>query len=55
MRLAGHPVDDVLHRAPVADQRIGDESPMAPPPEGLGAHDRQRFAGIGAGLQRVQR
>ena len=55
MRLAGHPVDDVLDREPVFDQRIGDESPMASPPDGLGAHERQRFAGIGAGFERGQR
>ena len=55
MRLAGHPVDDVLDREPVADQRVGDEPPMASPPDRLGAHDRERFAGSGAGLERVQR
>lgn len=51
MKNAGRTIDQVADSEAVGDQGVGDQPPMAAPPESLGAHDRQMTAGFRPSLE----
>ncbi len=55
MRAPWDAIQQMLDLEPVTHQCVGDQPPMAAPPDRLRAHDRQCFAGARSLLERGQR
>lgn len=51
MKDTGRPVDQVADYETARYEGVGDQPPMAAPPEGLGAHDCQVIAGCSTRLE----